>query len=101
MTSDNRLKYLRIVSWIEGLSYLILLFVAMPMKYFAGRPEMVRTVGMIHGVLFVLFTIQAVQAKIELGWSGRRLLRVFGTAFLPFGMILLDRMLRTPEEARS
>lgn len=95
---DNRLRQLRIVSWIEGISYLLLLFVAMPLKYMAGQPEMVRSVGMIHGLLFVLFIIVAIQAKVEYGWSGRRLMRVFGTAFIPFGMIWLDRMIEEKEE---
>lgn len=91
---DNRLKQLRIVSWIEGLSYLLLLFVAMPLKYIADQPEMVRSVGMIHGLLFVLFIIVAIQAKIEYNWPGRLLMRVFGTAFIPFGMIWLDKMVQ-------
>jgi integral membrane protein len=98
---ENRMKQLRVVAWIEGISYIILLFVAMPMKYFAGAPAMVRTVGMIHGLLFVLFTITAFQAKIEYGWNARRFLRVFLTSFIPFGMIMLDRMAEEPTEARG
>lgn len=98
---DNRLKQLRAVAWLEGLSFLLLLLVAMPLKYLAGQPGMVRSVGMIHGVLFVAFAIYAIQAKIELGWSGRRLMRVFGTAFIPFGMMLFDKALETPEQAHG
>jgi integral membrane protein len=96
---DNRMKQLRAVAWIEGISYIVLLFVAMPMKYFAGAPAMVRTVGMIHGLLFVLFTITAFQAKIEYGWPGRRFWRVFLTAFIPFGMLMLDRATGSSEES--
>ena len=98
---ENRLKQLRAVAWLEGLSFLLLLFVAMPLKYLAGEPGMVRSVGMIHGVLFVAFVIYAVQAKIELGWSGRRLMRLLGTAFIPFGMIFFDRALETPQQAHG
>jgi integral membrane protein len=97
-SSDNRLKLLRIIAWIEGLSFIFLLFVAMPMKYFAGDPALVRSGGMVHGLLFVLFTVYVIQAKIEHGWSGSRLMRVMGTAFIPFGMVLFDRMLQSPEE---
>jgi integral membrane protein len=96
---DNRLKLLRIVAWIEGLSFLFLLFVAMPMKYLAGQPALVRSGGMVHGLLFVLFTIYVIQAKIEQRWSGGRLMRVMGTAFIPFGMVLFDRMLKVSEDA--
>ena len=91
---DNRLNVLRAVSWLEGLSYILLLFVAMPLKYLADEPSMVRSVGMVHGLLFVLFIINAIQAKLEYGWTGGRMVRVFGTAFVPFGMILLDRMVK-------
>ena len=98
---NDRLRQLRVVAWLEGISFLLLLFVAMPMKYFAGQPGMVRTVGMIHGLLFVLFTLSAFQAKIEQGWSGRRFMRVFLTSFIPFGMIMFDRTVLTPEEARG
>ena len=97
----NRMKQLRIVAWLEGISYLVLLFVAMPMKYFAGDPGLVRSVGMVHGLLFVLFVLSAIQAKIEYGWSGGRLMRVIGTSLIPFGMILFDRMVRAPEEAHG
>src|SRR4051812_19394242 len=98
---DSRMKKLRVVAWLEGISFLFLLFVAMPMKYFGGQPEMVRSTGMVHGLLFVLFAITVIQAKIEYGWSGRRLLRVFGTAFIPFGMVLFDRILKSPEETHG
>ncbi|MDB5034118.1 MAG: hypothetical protein JWQ98_1359 [Chlorobi bacterium] len=98
---DNRLKKLRVVAWIEGLLFLFLLFVAMPMKYFGGQPALVRSTGMVHGLLFVLFTITVIQAKIEYGWSGRRLFRVFGTAFIPFGMVMFDRILKSSEETHG
>jgi integral membrane protein len=97
-TSDNRLKKLRAVAWLEGISFLILLFVAMPMKYIGGDPTMVRTFGMVHGLLFALFLITTIQAKIELDWPGGRLARVIGTALIPFGMVVFDRIVRAPEE---
>ena len=95
---NDRMKQLRAVTWIEGISYLLLLFVAMPMKYFAGAPAMVRVVGMIHGLLFALFTLTAIQAKIEYGWTAGRFWRVFLTSFVPFGMILFDRMALAGEQ---
>lgn len=94
---SNRLWQLRLLAWIEGISYLILLFIAMPMKYFAEQPQLVRITGMIHGVLFVVFCINAVQAKIELNNSMRWLVRMLLTAFIPFGMILADRWIETPK----
>lgn len=89
---NNRLKGLRLVAWLEGLSYLLLLLVAMPLKYLADQPQMVRITGMIHGVLFVLFVIIAIQVKIEHDWSMRHMLKVIGTSLVPFGMVLFDRI---------
>ena len=54
---NDRLGQLRLIAWIEGISFLLLLFVAMPMKYLADRPSMVRILGMAHGLLFVLFIL--------------------------------------------
>ena len=95
---NDRLGQLRLIAWIEGISFLLLLFVAMPMKYLADRPSMVRILGMAHGLLFVLFILCAIQAKIERGWRAGRFLRVLLTAFLPFGMVVFDRVLHTAEE---
>lgn len=90
---DNSLKVLRLAAWIEGISFLVLLLVAMPLKYLAGMPEAVRVVGMIHGVLFVWFVVAAVQAKAPNQWSLMRLARLIATSLVPFGMLLFDRML--------
>ena len=62
--------FLKVAFW-EGISYLLLLFVAMPLKYMAGLPSAVRIVGMAHGVLFVLFCILLVELKRrkEFGWG--------------------------------
>lgn len=96
---NDRLKRLRILAWIECMSFLVLLFVAIPMKYLADQPAMVRYTGLVHGLLFVLFVLSAVQAKIEYDWSGGRLMRVIGTAFIPFGMIVFDRMQQPVRQA--
>jgi integral membrane protein len=95
---QDRLKQFRFVSWLEGISYLLLLFIAMPLKYLADSPGAVRVVGLVHGLLFVLFVLNAIQAKIELGWSAGLLLRALGTAFVPFGMLLLDKMLTSRKD---
>ena len=90
---DNApLKKLHLVAWIEGISYLFLLLVAMPLKYFAGLPEVNYAAGMIHGALFLLFSLVVLQAKIEYRWSLGRAAKIWLTAFVPFGMVLIDRM---------
>ena len=51
------MKFLRFMALLEGTSLLLLLLVAMPLKYAYGMPEAVKLVGPIHGVLFILFNV--------------------------------------------
>ena len=51
----SQIRVFRMIALAEGISFLTLLFIAMPMKYFMGMPEVVRVVGSIHGVLFLLY----------------------------------------------
>ena len=62
------LKTLRILGNIEGVSYLLLLFVAMPMKYYFGMPMAVKIVGMAHGVLFILYIVFATKKNTPCGY---------------------------------
>ncbi|MEL6348579.1 MAG: DUF3817 domain-containing protein [Myxococcota bacterium] len=86
---------LRVVGWFEGASYLLLLFVAMPLKYLAGHPEMVEVVGMAHGLLFMTFCGLAIHAAVDQQWPITRLLGAFIASVLPFGPFVFDaRFLR-------
>jgi integral membrane protein len=84
------LERLRWVAKIEGVSFLVLLGIAMPLKYAAGLPMAVKLVGWAHGVLFVLFLISLGyawrKAKLPLGLSAL----VFISALLPFGPFVID-----------
>ena len=90
----NPIGFLRVVGLIEGLSLLILLFIAMPLKYGAGIPEVVSIVGMIHGVLFVLYIFVVFYVTIEIRWSIRWIVGSLVVSFIPFGNFILDRNLR-------
>lgn len=92
---------LRVIGWWEGASFLLLLFVAMPLKYFADQPLAVRYVGMAHGVLFVLFIWAAVQAALVQGWNWKRTGLVMLGAFLPFGPFVVDSRLLRGETPRD
>ncbi|WP_317048755.1 DUF3817 domain-containing protein [Hymenobacter sediminis] len=60
---------LRVVGFLEGISFLVLLGIAMPLKYLLGQPEAVRIVGMAHGVLFVAYVLLVLQVSLERSWS--------------------------------
>jgi integral membrane protein len=84
---------LRRVGKLEAISFLVLLAVAMPLKYLAGLPLAVKICGWIHGLLFVWFLISLWLAKREAKLSLRQVLTVFVAALLPFGPFLIDRRL--------
>jgi len=87
-TSLGRFRLLGIV---EGLSLLVLLGVAMPLKYWAGDPTWVRVVGMAHGVLFVLFLLGTVQMALANKWKfWPTTVLVMAGATLPFGSFWVD-----------
>jgi integral membrane protein len=76
---------------------LILVFVAMPLKYGFGLPLAVRVIGMLHGVFFLALLAVTFQVVLERSVSKGTLARVLGLSFLPFGFLLSDRMLRTSQ----
>lgn len=90
----NPVPLLRRVALIEGASFLILLGIAMPLKYLAGMPLAVKVVGWAHGVLFVAFCFLLLQAMLVMGWSFARSAVVFVASLLPFGPFLLDRKMK-------
>ena len=93
------LPTLRKVSWIEGASLLLLLLVAMPLKYLAGMPLAVRIVGSVHGLLWLIF----VGALLFCWWRGKLSIEGFVqgivTSVIPGGPLLFDRYLKGIETA--
>ena len=81
---------LRVIGWWEGVSFLLLLGVAMPLKYFADMPMAVRVVGMAHGVLFVVYVVVALQTALERNWPWRRTALVLLASMLPAGPFVVD-----------
>jgi integral membrane protein len=94
----NALKWLRHVGRAEGISLLLLLFIAMPLKYIWNQPGAVKIIGWIHGALFVLFMLMALRVYDQRGWSFKKLATAFLAAFLPFGTFVFDRQLKKEEQ---
>lgn len=91
MKNDTFSRF-RIISIIEGLSYLILVFIAMPLKYMFNYPMAVKIVGMSHGVLFILFFVALVMAMNRYKWKFLGF-QLFVYSLLPFGFILIDKII--------
>ncbi|BBH20303.1 membrane protein [Paenibacillus baekrokdamisoli] len=84
----------RFIGNMEGTSYLVLLLIAMPLKYWADMPIAVQIVGAIHGLLFTLYLIALLQVWIVKRWSFLRVVIAFLAAFVPIGTYILDAKLR-------
>jgi integral membrane protein len=90
----NALAQLRVANFLEGTSFLLLLGVAMPLKYLAHLPEAVRVAGSVHGLLFLVFVSAVLRVSTEHAWPRRRALWAVTLSLLPFGTFVLDRALR-------
>lgn len=89
----DKIQTLRIVGNVEGWSYLILLFVAMPLKYLADIPTAVKIVGMAHGVLFIAFVAALILAATAQRWSHTFSAMAFVASIVPFGTFFLNKKL--------
>jgi integral membrane protein len=87
---DTTLSRLRSVGIFEAISFLLLLGVAMPLKYAFGQPEMVRIVGMAHGVLWMLYVGLAALGQLDYKWPLKTTALLLIASVLPFGPILAD-----------
>jgi integral membrane protein len=88
---------LRLLALAEGVSFLLLLGVAMPLKYLAHLPVAVKIAGWIHGALFISFGITLAYVFFNKKWPVSRAALVFVAALIPFGPFLIDRRLKEYE----
>ena len=93
----SQITVFRMIALAEGSSFLTLLFIAMPMKYFMGMPEVVRVVGSIHGVLFMLYVGLLAMLHFRQRWSFNFSLYALIASVIPFGTFMLDKQLREKE----
>ena len=93
----TKLGLLRVVAFLEGVSFLLLLGIAMPLKYVWGMPEWVRAVGMAHGMLFLLFLMMVAVAGSEHDWSPKKYVLALAASITPFGTFWADvKLFRNP-----
>ena len=84
-------KWFRLLGRLEGSSFLILLFLAVPLKYFAQLPIGVRIIGPVHGMLFLAYCSLAYFLASEEKWTTRQHMLAYVAAVLPFGTFLFER----------
>ena len=94
---------LRLFAFLEGISLLVLVFVAVPLKYSFDNPTLVKTLGPIHGALFLFFVFNALHVGVEQQWKFKETTwKVLLACFIPFGTFYIDyRILRNIQENRN
>lgn len=90
MANSKLVSIFRILGWLEGGSFLLLLFVGMPLKYVGGDPVVVKALGMPHGILFVAYILLANIIAEEMNWSFKVRLAAFVAAVVPFGTFIFE-----------
>jgi len=85
------LNSFRILGYLEGISLLVLIGIAMPLKYYYGQPLAVRIVGSLHGLLFVMYCLWALVIYFREKWPATKLILCWLLSCLPFGTFWFDR----------
>ncbi|WOE31116.1 MULTISPECIES: DUF3817 domain-containing protein [unclassified Acinetobacter] len=95
------IRTLRIVGFLEGLSFLVLLFIAMPVKYVLDNPVLVKYVGMGHGLLFILFLAALFWVCQREKWAIKVFLAGTVASILPFGPFVFDKKVQQLSKDQS
>ena len=98
---NTPISRLRTIGIYEGISFLVLLGIAMPLKYMAGIPEFVKYTGWAHGVLFVLYMLAVLQVTLAHNWSFSKVAMAVFASLVPFGPFMLDKRLLKAEEQKA
>jgi integral membrane protein len=84
------IKVFRIISYLEGISYILLLFIAVPIKYYANDPSLVKLLGMPHGLLVVAYVILSIVNSKKHNWNFIKTVVVLISSIIPFGTFYVD-----------
>ncbi|PKQ44956.1 DUF3817 domain-containing protein [Confluentibacter flavum] len=91
------LNIFRVIAFLEGISYILLLFIATPIKYFGDDEQYVKLLGMPHGLLFVTYIVLAIMLKSELKWDTKQFGIVLLASIIPFGTFYIERAYLKPQ----
>jgi integral membrane protein len=89
----TQLGRLRVLAFVEGVSFLVILFITMPLKYAFSQPQPNKVFGMVHGFLFIMYVLAVVQIKIEQNWPIKKTGLALLASVIPFGTFWADAKL--------
>lgn len=98
MSKAKVIRDLRIIGIAEGISFLVLLLIAMPMKYIYGNPLPVKYTGWAHGILFMAYVFVVFRTAFVLKWNLKRIALFLAASFLPLATFILDGNLKREQE---
>ena len=81
---------LRLIGYIEGISLLILIGIAVPLKYFGHNPQLTKILGPVHGGLFLLFIFNTISVAVEYRWKPAVIFKLILACIIPFGTFYID-----------
>ena len=90
----SELKKFLVINKVEGISFIVLLFIAMPLKYYFNYPLATRVIGSIHGVLFIIFIWQLYKAQGRIKFNFKEAGLYFILSLVPFGSFYTDRYIK-------
>ncbi|QRR01340.1 DUF3817 domain-containing protein [Dyadobacter sandarakinus] len=91
---------LRIIGFFEGISLIVLMFIAVPLKYWGGQPALVKMIGPVHGLLFVLFVLTTLSVGVTCRWKfSETSWKVLLACIIPFGTFYVDKHILVREQA--
>lgn len=94
MKDIKALKQFAFIALLEGISTVVLFFIAMPLKYFAGIENAVKYPGWVHGVLFVAYIGMLINVAIKYSWSFRRVFLYLLASIVPLMPFWIEKSLR-------
>ena len=83
-------KLFRITALLEGVSYILLLFIAVPIKYLFNDPSYVKLLGMPHGILFIAYIFFSIAGKFKYKWGYKDFFIISSASLIPFGTFYVD-----------
>lgn len=95
-SSTKSLKMLRLLAVLEGISYLLLVGICMPLKYLFDIPEPTHPIGLAHGVLFVAYCLLVLIVTLKYKWSFKTMMLAGIASLLPFGTFVADKKIFAP-----
>lgn len=98
---ESKIKILRVIAYLEGWSFLVLLFIAMPLKYIVGLAIATKIIGMFHGILFIWFCVALFGAAKEYQFGFKITLMAFISSLIPLGTFIFDRKLKNYDDNKE